>query len=61
MTIRINILWLIVPGALGVLLLLFTDHRQHVLDFAPFLVLLACPFMHLFMHHGRRPGSRHVD
>ena len=27
-------------------------HWQHVLDALPFLVVLACPLMHLFMHHG---------
>ncbi len=52
MKIRINILWLIIPAALGLALLLLTDHRQHLLDFLPFLILLACPLMHLFMHHG---------
>lgn len=33
-------------------LLLFTEHRAHVLGMLPFLILLACPLMHLFMHHG---------
>jgi hypothetical protein len=32
--------------------LLFTEHRAHVLGILPFLFLLACPLMHLFMHHG---------
>ena len=27
-------------------------HWQHVIDALPFLVVLACPLMHLFMHHG---------
>jgi Flp pilus assembly protein TadB len=27
-------------------------HWRHVLDAMPFLVVLACPLMHLFMHHG---------
>lgn len=57
MKIRINIFWLIVPALLGLILLLSTDHRQHVLDFLPFLILLACPLMHLFMHHGHGSGS----
>jgi hypothetical protein len=30
---------------------LFTEHRAHVLGALPFLLLLACPLMHLFMHH----------
>ena len=33
-------------------LLLFTEHRAHVLGLLPFLILLACPLMHIFMHHG---------
>ena len=32
--------------------LLFTEHRAHVLGALPFLLLLSCPLMHLFMHHG---------
>jgi hypothetical protein len=32
--------------------LLFTEHRAHVLGILPYLILLACPLMHLFMHHG---------
>ncbi|MBI5919271.1 MAG: DUF2933 domain-containing protein [Nitrosomonadales bacterium] len=33
--------------------LLFTEHRAHVLGVLPYLFLLACPLMHLFMHHGQ--------
>jgi hypothetical protein len=33
------------------------EHRIHVLGFLPFLFLLACPLMHLFMHHGH--GHHH--
>jgi hypothetical protein len=32
--------------------LLFTEHRAHLLGILPYLFLLACPLMHLFMHHG---------
>ncbi|MGY3616382.1 hypothetical protein ACVJGD_002578 [Bradyrhizobium sp. USDA 10063] len=32
--------------------LLFTEHRAHVLGLLVWLPLLACPLMHLFMHHG---------
>jgi hypothetical protein len=34
---------------------LLRDHWRHALGFlgyAPFLLFLACPLMHLFMHHG---------
>ena len=31
---------------------LLTEHTAHVFGVLPFLLLLACPLMHLFMHHG---------
>ena len=37
--------------------LLFTEHRAHVLGILPFAFLLACPLMHVFMHHGHHHGS----
>lgn len=40
-------------------LLLFTEHRAHVLGFLPYLILLACPLMHLFMHHGHGGHNHH--
>lgn len=52
MKITINIPWLVIPAAIGLGLLLLTDHRRHVLDFLPFLILLACPLM----HHGSGTG-----
>lgn len=34
---------------------LFTEHRAHLFGILPYLLLLACPFIHFFMHggHGR--------
>jgi hypothetical protein len=32
-------------------------HQQHVFAVLPFLVILACPLMHVFMHRGH--GHRH--
>jgi hypothetical protein len=40
---------------------LWTEHNAHVIAALPWLFLLACPFIHLFMHgghhrhHGRGP------
>ena len=31
---------------------LLTEHTAHVFGALPYLLLLACPLMHLFMHHG---------
>ena len=57
MKITINMLWLVIPAVIGLALLLLSEHRQHILDFLPFLILLSCPLMHLFMHHGHGRGS----
>lgn len=38
---------------------LFTEHRAHLLGILPYLLLLACPFMHNFMHGGH--GSHGND
>ncbi len=43
-------------------LLLFTEHQAHVLGILPYLILLACPLMHMFMHHGHGcHGTHHHD
>jgi peptidoglycan/LPS O-acetylase OafA/YrhL len=31
---------------------LLTEHTAHVFGALPYLLLAACPLMHLFMHHG---------
>lgn len=33
-------------------------HWRHVMDALPFLVVLACPLMHLFMHRGHHHGEQ---
>ena len=40
--------------------LLFTEHRAHGLGAGLFLLLLACPLLHVFMHggHGGHGGDR---
>ena len=42
---------LLVFGAAATYFLL-SEHRAHFLGALPFLILLACPLMHVFMHHG---------
>ncbi|MFZ5524266.1 MAG: DUF2933 domain-containing protein [Pseudomonadota bacterium] len=39
---------------------LFTEHRAHVLGILPYLFLLACPLMHMFMHHGHGNHGQHT-
>ena len=31
---------------------LWTEHRAHLFGALPYLLLLLCPVMHRFMHHG---------
>ncbi|HWW77124.1 MAG TPA: DUF2933 domain-containing protein [Pyrinomonadaceae bacterium] len=38
---------------------MFAERRAHLLGVLPFLLLLACPLMHMFMHRGH--GSRGGD
>jgi hypothetical protein len=35
----------------------FTEHRAHVIQALPFLLLLACPLLHMFHGHGGRGGG----
>ncbi len=47
---RSNIVLLIFLGIAGYYLL--TEHRAHFFGALPWLILLACPFLHMFMHGG---------
>ncbi|MDO9235532.1 MAG: DUF2933 domain-containing protein [Aquabacterium sp.] len=47
---------LLVLGAIAAYFLL-SEHRAHFFGALPFLLLLACPLMHVFMHHGH--GGHH--
>jgi hypothetical protein len=40
---------------------LLTEHTAHLLGALPYLVLLACPLMHVFMHRGHRHHGHHHD
>ena len=41
--------------------LLWTEHLAHALGYVPFLLILACPLMHIFMHgsHGHGGHAHH--
>ena len=45
-------------AALGVYL--FVNHTGHIVAALPYLLLMACPLLHLFMHggHGHHHGKR---
>ncbi|MCI3130832.1 DUF2933 domain-containing protein [Phenylobacterium aquaticum] len=48
---------------LALVALLFTEHRMHVLGWAPLLLLLLCPLLHMSMHggHGGHGGNASDD
>lgn len=62
--------WLWSPAGLALLgflaiaaFFLFTEHRAHFFGILPYLLLLACPLLHLLMHgkhggHGEGGGDR---
>ena len=47
------------------LVLLLIEHFTHVLGVLPYLLILACPLMHFFMHgkhgHGHQGHGDHTD
>lgn len=44
------------------LFLLLSEHRAHLLVALPWLLVLACPLLHLFMHRGHQyGGGAHSD
>lgn len=50
-------------GALGLIAaatyFLLIEHQEHVWQYLPFMILLACPLMHIFMHGGH--GGHHKE
>ncbi len=53
-----------VAATLGIIaFFLLTEHRAHLYGALPYLLILACPLMHLFMHggHGGHGGHHSHD
>ena len=40
---------------------LWTEHRAHLLGVLPYLIFLACPLIHLFMHRGHGGHGDHHE
>lgn len=59
------ILWMIWVLGAAALAYLVIEHRPHLFGWLPYLIILACPLMHFFMHRGHghhgpavnRPGQ----
>jgi hypothetical protein len=52
--------WVFIGFAAVALFFLLTEHRAHLYGWLPFLLLAACPLMHLFHGHGGHGGhGRH--
>ena len=54
--------WVLIGFLLIAGYFLVTEHKAHLggaLFYLPFLLLLACPLMHLFMHHGHGGHGNH--
>jgi hypothetical protein len=50
--------WAFLGFAAIALFFLWTEHRAHLLGALPYLLVLACPLMHLFHHgHGHHHGG----
>jgi hypothetical protein len=48
--------WVFLGFAAIAAFLFFSEHRAHALGLLPWLLLAACPLMHLFMHGGHGHG-----
>ena len=52
--------WAIIALVILLVVYLFSEHKAHIMSWLSFfeiiliLVLLICPLMHLFMHHGHK-------
>jgi len=55
---RSNIVLIVFLGIAGYYLL--TEHRAHFFSALPWLIILACPFLHMFMHGGHGSHGGHA-
>ena len=54
---RANLPYMLLIGAAGLYIL--TDHWAHAAPYLPWLLILACPLMHVFMHRGHGGHGGH--
>jgi hypothetical protein len=53
--------WVFWGFALIAAFFLITEHRAHVFQYLPFLLVAACPLMHMLHGHGGHGGQRRKD
>ena len=53
--------WILVAFLAIAAFFLFTEHRAPLLGVLRFLLLFACPLLHLFMHHGHGTHGGHNE
>lgn len=53
--------WFVCAAVAVIGFYLYTEHRAHLLGALPWLILLSCPLMHMFMHHGHGGHGGHGD
>ena len=60
---RISGKWILVGFIAIAAYFLLSEHRAHAIQFLPFVLLLACPLLHMFHGHGghRHGGGRRED
>jgi hypothetical protein len=56
---RLRISWILAGAAAIALYSALRGHRIRALEYLPYLILLACPLLHLFMHKGDRHSGHH--
>ncbi|CAH0343549.1 MULTISPECIES: DUF2933 domain-containing protein [Rhizobium/Agrobacterium group] len=55
--------WTLIAASLGVIVAFFVlrEHWAHALGLAPYIILLACPLLHLFHGHGGHGHGGHGE
>lgn len=51
--------WILFAFGAMAIVLLWQEHRAHLLGILPYLFLLSCPLLHLLHHRGHRHGGGH--